>query len=142
MADKQSISSTARSGSTKVDAFLAKLDHPHKAAIEALRAVILNVDPRIREEVKWNAPSFFITEHFATFKLHPSNTIQVVFHTGAKVKPNAGAVAVEDPEGILTWPAKDRCVATLSDLQDVESRGAAFAKIVRQWIERTSVAAP
>jgi hypothetical protein len=139
MADKRSRKTTAaRAGEAgSVSDFLATLEHPHKAAIEALRALILGTDDRVREEVKWNAPSFFITEHFATFKLRPLETVQVVLHTGARVRPDARALVIDDPAGLLKWAAKDRCVATFADMNDVESRRAAFASILRQWIEQT-----
>jgi hypothetical protein len=117
-----------------VTAFMARLEHPRKAEIEALRTIIRGADRRIREAVKWNAPSFCLEEHFATFKLRPTNTVQVVFHTGAKVRPNATAFAIDDPAGLLTWAAKDRCVATLDDLSDIEARKGAVVAIVRQWI--------
>lgn len=129
----------ARSSSTNdVDAFLAKLEHPLKPEIEAVRALIRGADARVREGVKWNAPSFYITEHFATFKLRPMNTIQVVFHTGAKVKADAGPIEVDDPAGLLTWAAKDRCVATLTDMDEIKAKEAAFVRIVKQWIAQTT----
>ena len=56
-------------GAPEVDALLARLDHPAHATIQALRALILDADPRIAESVKWNAPSFATTEYFATFHL-------------------------------------------------------------------------
>jgi hypothetical protein len=126
------------SGANDVDAFLANLEHPLKAEIEAVRALILGADARVREGVKWNAPSFYITEHFATFKLRPTNTIQVVFHTGAKVKADAGPLTIDDPSGLLTWAAKDRCVATLSDMDDIKAKKAAFVRLVKQWIAQTT----
>ncbi len=84
-----------------VDAFLARLDHPLKPEIEAVRAIILGADPRITESIKWNAPSFALTEHFATFELRPVETVQVVFHTGAKVRPGRSGIAIDDPAGLL-----------------------------------------
>lgn len=121
-----------------VGAFLAELEHPRKAEIEALRALILGADERVREAVKWNAPSFYIEEHFATFKLRPVEKIQVVFHTGAKVKSDARALQIDDPAGLLSWPARDRCVATFVDRDDVRAKEAAFVGIVKQWIEQTT----
>jgi uncharacterized protein YdhG (YjbR/CyaY superfamily) len=123
-----------------VEALLAKLDHPRKAEIEAVRSLILGADKRVREEVKWNAPSFYITEHFATFHLHARDKVQVVFHTGAKLKANAKALAIDDPTGILKWMAKDRCLATLKDMKDVRANKAAFVSIVRQWIKQVPIA--
>lgn len=56
--------------SRTVSDFIAGLTHPHKAGIELLRAMILGLDARISEEIKWNAPSFKLNDHFATFKLY------------------------------------------------------------------------
>jgi uncharacterized protein (DUF1697 family) len=130
---RKSASST-RTSASDVEGFMSSLDHPRKAEIEALRKIILGVDRRIEESIKWNAPSFAIGEHFATFKLRPAETIQVVFHTGAKVKPGGGAIEIDDPRGLLKWAAKDRCVATLTDLADIRAKKAAFQTIVKQWI--------
>ena len=125
---------TARAPTDDVDAFLARLDHPLKAEIEALRTIIRGVDPRIGEAVKWNAPSFHLGEHFATFKLHPATRIQIVLHTGAKVRPNAPAMTIADPTGLLKWAAADRCVVTLADMQAVQAHRADVEAILRQWI--------
>lgn len=133
---------TGASAASAVDAFLAQLEHPRKAEISALRALILGVDGRVCEAVKWNAPSFYITEHFATFKLRPTTSVQIVLHTGAKVKPKAHAIHIDDPMGLLTWPAQDRCVATFADMREIKAKQDAFVRIVQQWIERTSEETP
>jgi hypothetical protein len=117
-----------------VDGFMAQLNHPLKAEIEAVRSIILGVDERITESIKWNAPSFAVTEHFATFKLRPLETVQMVFHTGAKVKPVITPITIDDPAGLITWAAPDRCVATFSDMQDIQSKDAALVAVVQQWI--------
>ena len=41
-----------------VDEYMAALDHPFKAEVEALRAIIKGVNPNITEQVKWNSPSY------------------------------------------------------------------------------------
>jgi hypothetical protein len=38
------------------------------------------------------------------------DALQVVFHTGAKKRADAAPVPVDDPTGMLTWPASDRAV--------------------------------
>jgi hypothetical protein len=125
---------SACAGSVRVQAFLDELEHPHKASIEALRRLVLGLDTRIREDIKWNAPSFLIEDHFATFKLHPFRTIQIVLHTGAKVKPGQAPFAVDDPCGLLKWAAPDRCVLTLRTAEEADANQDAIATIVRQWI--------
>lgn len=113
-----------------VDDFMARLEHPLKAEIEAVRAIILGADRRIRESIKWNAPSFSITEHFATFKFRPLETVQVVFHTGAKARPTSTAMEIDDPAGLLRWAAPDRCVATFSGMQDIIAKETELVAIV------------
>jgi hypothetical protein len=121
-------------GSPSVEMFLDTLEHPHAAALLRLRELILGLDPRITEAVKWNAPSFKIDGHFATFKLHPPKDIQLVLHTGAKVKIPPKEFQIDDPAALLKWPAKDRCVLTLQSAEALEEHESAVAGIVRQWI--------
>lgn len=125
---------TTASKAETVDAFMAQLDHPLKAEVEAVRSIILGADPRIAEGIKWNAPSFYVTEHFATFKLRPPGAVQVVFHTGAKKRPDAQPIKVDDPDGWLKWAAPDRCVAKFSDMQDIERKRATLVTLVHQWL--------
>ena len=118
-----------------VDSFLASLDHPHADAIRALRTIILGADPRIGEEIKWNAPSFRTTEHFATFQLRAKQGVQLILHFGAKKRarvPDRDAIA--DPVGLLEWLAPDRASVRFRDMADVTARGEAFADVLRHWI--------
>lgn len=121
---------------TDVGAFMRSLEHPLKAEVEALRQIILNANEQIREEIKWNAPSFAIQEHFATFNLHSKETVQIIFHRGAKVKDNSRTIEIDDPQGLLRWLAKDRCVARFSVMSEVREKGPALAEIVTQWIRQ------
>jgi hypothetical protein len=119
-----------------VEAFLAALEHPRKAEILALRATILGADGRIAEGIKWNAPSFRTAEWFATFHLRAKEGVQVILHFGAKVRDKSSArAAIADPDGLLEWLAPDRASAKFRDLADVQAKQAAFAAVVRQWIE-------
>lgn len=120
--------------SAAVDRLLAGLEHPHKPAIERLRRVILGADPRIREAVKWNAPSFLIDRHFATFKLYPPKAIQLVLHTDAVAKKPARRFALDDPQGLVTWAAPDRCVVTLASADAARAHEADVVAFVRAWI--------
>jgi hypothetical protein len=121
--------------SPEVVAFLRALVHPHKAQVEAVRRLVLGVDPSVRESLKWNAPSFSTREHFATFHLRGKEGVQLVLHTGAKVRETAKTgVKVEDPAGLLTWLAPDRCMVRLADAADVARRGPALQALLREWI--------
>lgn len=127
-------SRAASAGNPSVARFLDDLEHPHKEGVALLRGLILALDGRITEEIKWNAPSFKLEDHFATFRLHPPKGIQLVLHTGAKVKGEARAFEVDDPEGLLKWPAVDRCVLTLASTAEAVAHQGAVMRIVRQWV--------
>lgn len=119
-----------------VVAFLRDLEHPLKQEIEAVRRLILDVSPEIREGLKWNAPSFRTTDHFATFNLRSRDRVRLILHTGAKVKETATeGVKVADPSGLLEWLAKDRCLVTLGDAKDIQTKRAALQAILREWLQ-------
>lgn len=137
MTDKQrNRTSVRRKGDpiNTVDDFMARLDHPRKAEIEVVRRLILAADATIQESIKWNAPSFATVEHFATFKLRPIETVHVVFHTGAKVKPISTRVEIDDSAGLVQWVTLDRGLVMFSDMQDITSKQDAFISLVQQWI--------
>jgi len=122
------------SGANEVDEFMRKLDHPLKKELEAVRAIILGASPKISEGIKWNAPSFRITEYFATINIRKEE-ILIIFHLGAKVKDNSTAgLKISDPTGLLEWLAKERAAVKLRDIKAIKSNRAAFENIVRQWI--------
>ncbi|AKT42502.1 DUF1801 domain-containing protein [Chondromyces crocatus] len=124
-------------GGATVTAFLDQLDHPLKKEIHVVRQLILGVSPEIREEIKWNAPSFRTTEHFATFNLRTQDRVRLILHTGAKAKkPAQQKGRIEDPEGLLEWLAEDRCLVTLISSADIESKRAALEAILSAWIAR------
>jgi hypothetical protein len=129
---KRAAKPVADSGSAAVDAFMAELNHPMKALIEAARKIITAVSPKISEEIKWKAPGFRTTESFATVNLRSMDKLQFIFHLGAKVRPDVKEMKIADPDGLLKWLAKDRCLVTVGD---IAKQGAALDAIVRQWIK-------
>lgn len=129
---------TKRSAPTpeSVETFLALLDHPSKQEILALRQIILAADPTIAESIKWKAPSFYTSEHFATMNLRVKTGIGVILHFGAKKSDiSTSGVAIPDPDSLLAWLAKDRATVTFRDLNDIAARRSAFTKLIRQWIK-------
>jgi RNA polymerase sigma factor (TIGR02999 family) len=137
MATKKSVSKKATPsdpGTNEVDEFMRTLDHPLKPALEAVRSIILGVSPKISEGVKWNSPSFRVTEWFATINVR-KDVVLVILHLGAKVKDNSTAgLTVDDPTGLIEWLAKERAAVTFTDANAVKAGRAAFEHILRQWI--------
>lgn len=131
--DSEGASRAARA--PDLPAFIASLAHPAEVEILALRAVILAADPRIGEAVKWNAPSFFTSDHFATMHLREKRGIGLILHFGAKKNAIAATgVAIDDPSALLQWLAKDRAIVRCQGLDEVRSKAAALTALLRLWI--------
>ena len=122
-----------------VEQYMQRLDHPLKAEIEAVRAIILGADAGITEQIKWNAPSFcYGGDDRVTFRLHPSNQfIQLIFHRGAKVK-EPREITVQDDTGLLEWITSDRATLTLRSMEEVQAHANALKHLVSQWVKATT----
>ncbi len=122
-------------GSAEVESFLEALEHPAKREILALREAILDADSSIAEEIKWKAPSFRTTQHFATVNLRARQGVGLILHFGAKKNEiSARGVAIEDPESLLEWVAKDRAMVSFANLSDLRAKRQAFTRLIREWI--------
>jgi hypothetical protein len=127
----------ARDGSDSVDAYMAALEHTRKDEIAVLRERILKSDPGISEHVKWNAPSFrYSGDDRITFRLHPKNRVQLVFHMGARRSENA--FTFEDTSGLLEWVAADRAVVNFADAVAVTRSEGILETLVRRWVHATA----
>ena len=119
--------------SREVERFMEGLDHPLKEEIGRLREAILDSNDQITEHIKWKAPSFrYAGEDRVTFRLHPAERAQLVFHRGAKVKDDAAEFAFEDDSGLLQWVAQDRAVVAL---RDAGARQGDVVEVVNRWVE-------
>ncbi len=135
---------SSRSGDSQRDpavtALIAALDHPLRKELETVRRIILKVSPQIREGVKWKSPSFRTADYFATLNLRAragQQRVWLILHTGAKARPASKKdLSIDDPAGLLTWLAKDRCLVTFASAADLRRRRAALDAIIRQWIRQ------
>jgi hypothetical protein len=119
-----------------VVAYLRDLDHPLTKEIKAVRLIVLGASPAIREGIKWNVPSFRTDkEWFATFNVRAKDTVQLVFHLGAKIRPDQKAFKLADPRGLVKWLGKDRAMVTLGAGRDIPANRKALEALVRAWIE-------
>jgi len=110
-----------------VDDFMAALMHPFKAEVQALRDIIKGVDPRITEQIKWNAPSYRFTDYICTFHLHATQHVHLVFH-------NPAIASIPSP--ILEGDYVDRRMAYFKSMDDVHAKRAELEHVVKTLVER------
>jgi hypothetical protein len=112
---------------SKVNEFMNKLEHPLKAEMAAVRAIIMKASNKIAERIKWNAPSFFYLADMAAFNPRATKYIQIIF-----IFPKG---LINDGTGLLEGDWKDRREARFYDMEDVKSKRSALEKVVNDWIK-------
>lgn len=110
---------------SKVDAYMEKLDNPLKDVWEQIRDIVLGVDPKMEEDIKWGAPTFIYQGNMATFNPRAKKFVNLTFHTGA---------LISDPEGVLEGEAKEARVFRVESSEVLDRKRAGLEAVVRNWI--------
>jgi hypothetical protein len=119
----------------EVTAFLDKQNHPFRKEIEYLRNCILSVSNNLTENIKWNGPNYGIKGNDRiTMRINPPKQIQLVFHTGAKVKNEPTEKILNDDFGILIWRDNHRALVTFNSMEDIEKCELNLKVIIEKWI--------
>lgn len=120
--------------SEAVDAFLVTLTHPLAKEAGQLRRIILDADARVREGVKWNAPSFYFRDWFATFHLRSNQEIALILHRGAKTKAPLKTHFVRNDGGLVTWITNDRGKIAFRSAAEIQKNSEALQELIRNWL--------
>ena len=116
----------AENRTSAVDAFMAQLEHPLKAEVQAVREIIKGAHAGITEQVKWKAPSFSYKGYLVTFNLWATDRVHLVIHNGA---------ILSNKDGLLEGDYPDRRMAYLADMRDVRAKQAALVRALREWVK-------
>ena len=114
------------SNTKKVDEFMAKLDHPLKAEMDAVRSIIVNASPKIEEDIKWGGPSFFYKEDLATFNPRIKNYVALIFHKGELLNITSE---------FLENATKGKVYAKFYSMDQVTANKELIEKMVNAWVE-------
>ena len=109
-----------------VDAFVSSLDHPLEPGIQAVRDVVLAVDPRITETIKWTSPTFVFEGNIASIEPRSKKQVSLLFHQGAKL-PGAHPKLEGGGETVRYM--------RFADAADVATKRKDLEKAIRAWIE-------
>ena len=119
-------SKTASEGTQEVNEYMKTLEHPLKNEIELVRNIILESDPNIIEQVKWNAPSFRYTQDFVTFNARRLDKLHLVFHHPSIVQIHSK---------LLEGEYKDRRMLYLAYRAEIEAARNELQRIIRQSVK-------
>lgn len=121
-----------------IETYLAGLKPADRAAVDALRAIVIAAAPGLVERIKWNAPSFAVgDENRITLGIERKSGVRVVLHRGA-AKRKVTDLRFVDEGKLAKWPAPDRGVATFADAAEIEAKRDALHGLFARWIAATS----
>jgi uncharacterized protein YdhG (YjbR/CyaY superfamily) len=113
----------------EVDKWLAAYDNPMKAVVTRVREVILSVDARIDECIKWQTPTFMFEGNIASFNPRSKSHASLLFHAGATIP---GKHPRLEGSGDVARTMKFGSVA------EVESFERDLARTIQAWIAMKS----
>ncbi|GAB3401093.1 hypothetical protein GCM10027515_09370 [Schumannella luteola] len=122
---------------TTVDGFRAALEPDDRARFEGMRALLLELEPRLTETIKWNAPSFDLDgRDRLTFNvMNRQRELQLLLHLGAsRAETRGGAPIVDDPAGLVRWLSDIRGVLGVPDAAALAERRRDYADLITRWI--------
>lgn len=121
-----------------VESFLSDLSPNARPIVDAIRATMLEISPKISDGIKWNCLSFRTVEWFGTVNVRAQRGKPVallILHAGAKVRSTeTPGIAVADPDGLLVWLGRDRASIGFADLEDWSRKRPAFIAVIREWV--------
>ncbi|MGE0640875.1 MAG: DUF1801 domain-containing protein [Thermoanaerobaculia bacterium] len=121
-----------------VDAYMKALVHPLAGLAAAVRREILDADPEIGEEIKWNAPAFFYTgpmepfpakeyrRHLVVFNFYRKESLRLVFWHGDRAEDRTGFLQGDYADG--------RRIASLSTVDELAARRKALRAALQEQL--------
>lgn len=111
----------------EVDAFLNDLDHPLLDEIRAVRDIVLGVDKRITESIKWGGPTFSYQGNIATIPPRTKKQVQLFFQQGALIGAR---------HGVLEGDGKEVRTINFKDMAEVKAKKTGTEKAIKGWIKK------
>lgn len=110
----------------EVERWFADYDNPMKEVVRAMRDIVLAVDPRVDECIKWQAPTFTFQGNIASFFPRSKKHASLMFHQGAKIPGSHPRLeGTGDTSRVLK-------VASLGELRKARRD---LEAVVRAWIQ-------
>lgn len=108
-----------------VDKWFAEYDNPHKDALQLVRRIILETDPRVDETIKWQTPTFTYEGNIASFNPKSKAHVSLLFHTGA---------TIPGQHPLLIGGGDTARYMSLASIDEVRGARKGIQEVIRAWI--------
>ena len=110
----------------EVDEWFAVENHPLEAELQHARRIILAVDSRITEAIKWKTPTFAFEGNICSFHGQAKKQVSLLFHRGAEIPG-------DHPR--LLGDGKLSRMMRFADLVELEAEGQHLTDAIAAWVE-------
>jgi hypothetical protein len=120
-----------------VDDFLAAQPPEQRAAVESLRTLVHEAEPRLTEIVKWNSPDYTLDGvDRLTINAVGTRPVRLILHFGTERAEDKGAAPTftGDPEGLLTWHSDIRASLVMPTGAELAEKRDAIIAVIRAWL--------
>ena len=111
--------------SPEVEAWFTRYDNPKRDVVLRVRHMVLGVDPRIREVIKWNTPTFVYRGNMASIYPLSLDHATLVFHQGQHLP---GRFEHAAPDG------DHARIIRVTSFEEAEERRDVIESLVGAWI--------
>ncbi|WP_256005224.1 DUF1801 domain-containing protein [Pedobacter deserti] len=124
----------------EVTVLLDEINHPLRAQIEELRAIILSAAPSMEENIKWNGPNYqHLDRDRVTLKVQPAKDFHLILHAGTRIRSEPIDHQTVDPGRLFTWKSNDRGILQIKNAAGFDECKAQLGGIIGRWIKATEV---
>jgi uncharacterized protein YdhG (YjbR/CyaY superfamily) len=110
----------------QVNAWLKKLSPAVKKEIDPVRTIIKAASNKLKERIKWNAPSYYTSVDILTFGPYKKDKILLVFHHPAVVKVKSV---------LLEGDYKDRRLVYFKNSAEAEKNKKELTRIIKELVK-------
>jgi len=121
------VNPTAAKEEEQVMAYMNKLKGRQKEDVETLRKIIKKSNTKLRERIKWNAPSYYFNQDIVTFGPYRPDKLLLVFHHPAVVNVKSE---------LLQGEYKDRRLVYFKDGKEAEKNKKELTRIINEIIKQ------
>ena len=114
-------SQTTKESDDAVSLWMKKLPVTVRSEFDAVRKIIKAANPKLKERIKWNAPSYFYKKDIVTFGPYKKDKILLVFHHPAVVKVKSS---------LLEGDFKDRRLVTFRNKTEAQRNRRELLRII------------
>ena len=121
----------------KVDLLIADKADELKKIINEIRKIVLEINPLISEQVKWNSPSFYYTGEIASdnAKEYPRDILVLNLTRGYALLIFPSGAKIKNHDDFLEGDYKDgRRMLTIKDFKTLIEKKQKFISAIKEWI--------